>query len=602
MEKKQHNGEKEKKANPPNHAKLIWLIVGLLAFVVVAQFLNNLRFAEALKRAESDNVQVTNDFASLGIEEEVEEEKASEDDAIVDLFQYVEKLGSDRANQTKYTQMDSALKAYLAASETLAAWKAAGLRLQSGLRHDLIDTENATVFLTLELDDTGSIHLLRSNEKIFTLQNPADFETLKQKISETITADLPSHRAQVKDRAVAQKKEIDDLKAKFESLKSDEGFQALLQKNGMTWVGPAEDDFYIFYELRSTDGTAGKVLRTVSLDKATGEIVVKEPGQAQGSLLKDLLRVGDDDVAFILPTAADLSANTAQNKKDINLLIAGKSGSNVDTLIFANIDPAREKITLLSIPRDLYYKERKINSVYANGGMNQLTKELSEITGYKIEDYMLVDMVVFKDLIDLVGGVDVTLETDLVDPTYKVFRNGVASTLHYSAGDHHLDGSEALRIARSRYSTSDYSRAERQQLILEGLKKKAESLGASDLPTFLKLLKTALSKTETSLRLDEAARYYLGYKNFALEHGNVLSSGNVLQSALLPVEYNTSLKVEICPGSSEGQPSNQTIIKIPSTQTQPNNPACAVKNAIYTLEPRDGNWDYIKWYVREAVE
>lgn len=590
----------EPKATTANPSKVLWLIVGLLAFVVVIQFLNNLRFGEALNRASEP---VASDIAT--VDGDPDSDLIPEDDPIVDLFAYVEKLGSERQEKTVRAQQQANLNAYLATQEILAAWQNQGLKLQSGLHHDLIDTQTATVFLTIELDETGTLRLKRPGDQsnqidpIFTLTDPAQFETFKQKIAETIAADLESHRAQVNEKAADQKRTIDEMRAKLEALKSDAGFQALIQKYGMTWVGPTEDDFYVFYELRGPDNA---VMRTIALDKVTGEIKVQEPGQTQGSLLKELLFIGDDDIAFLLPAAPALTQTAAENKNDVNLLIAGKSGSNVDTLIFANIDPRREKITLLSIPRDLYYKGRKINSVYATQGIKQLTKELSDITGYKISDYVLVDMVVFKDLIDLVGGVDVTLESDLVDPTYKVFRNGVASTLHYSAGDHHLDGSEALRIARSRYSTSDYSRAERQQLILEALKKKAQTLGAEDLPTLLKLLKTGLEKTETSLRLDEAARYYFGYNDFSLEHGNVLSSGNVLKSTLMPVEYNTSLKVEICPASSAAQPSGQTITKVPLTQTTSNNPACAIKNAIYTLEPRDGNWDYIKWYVREMIQ
>lgn len=266
-----------------------------------------------------------------------------------------------------------------------------------------------------------------------------------------------------------------------------------------------------------------------------------------------------------------------------NILISGKNSSNVDTIIFAQIDPPDQTVHLISIPRDLYHDNRKINSVYADFGMEEMVRRISQITGYPIAEYILVDMYVFKDLVDLIGGIDITLTEDLIDSTYKIIEeDGTETTLNYPAGDYHLNGTEALRIARSRHTTSDYSRAARQQIILEGLRAKAEELGVKDALTVLQIIQTVLANTETNISLEKAVLYYLNYKKFKLNSGYVLSTGNALTMELVPVDYQTSMQVEVC-------------------KDQDGANICEMKNAIYTLKPKDGNWDQVKWFFRSVL-
>ena len=254
----------------------------------------------------------------------------------------------------------------------------------------------------------------------------------------------------------------------------------------------------------------------------------------------------------------------------------------MDTMIFANVSEARREVTMLSVPRDLYVNERKINSVYAEYGVLEQVKWVEEVLGRKIHKYALIDMYLFSDVIDAMGGVDVVLDTALVDPTYKTCDDGVCSTLYYEAGEHHLDGTEALRVVRSRYTTSDYSRAARQQLVLEGVQEKARSLGIGDANTLLSIAAMVIDGTETNISLDEALRYYFTYQNFGINRGSVLSTANVLETVRVPVDYATSLYTDICLDDEN-----------PST--------CEESYAIYTLSPIDGDWDLIRWYLDEVL-
>lgn len=269
----------------------------------------------------------------------------------------------------------------------------------------------------------------------------------------------------------------------------------------------------------------------------------------------------------------------------MNILVAGKHDSLVDTMIFANINPATRKITLVSIPRDLYYNNRKINSYYALYGMDELKRILSKITGYQIDKYVLIDMYAFIDVIDLVGGIDVHLNEPVIDPTYKVNDNGVWSTLYYRAGDYHLGGKEALRLARTRHTSSDFARAERQQMILKALQQKAREFGFGDAAKLTDIATAVLSKTYTDFTLADALPAYFRYQGFEVEGGNVLSSGNVLES-----KYTGDLKKDDCQKNATEPKEGQEDKK------------CDQDKGQYILVPRNDNWNTVRWYFHQLIE
>jgi len=65
--------------------------------------------------------------------------------------------------------------------------------------------------------------------------------------------------------------------------------------------------------------------------------------------------------------------------------VAGKHGALVDAMIVANIDPLKRRVNLVSVPRDLFYNNRKINEIYSLYGMEELKRTLAFITGYHID-------------------------------------------------------------------------------------------------------------------------------------------------------------------------------------------------------------------------
>lgn len=273
-----------------------------------------------------------------------------------------------------------------------------------------------------------------------------------------------------------------------------------------------------------------------------------------------------------------------EDKDSFNILIAGKHGSLVDTMIFAHINEKTKEIRMISIPRDLLYNGRKINSYAHYYGMPELKKSISKMTGYELDKYILIDMYAFIDVIDLIGGVDVTLTKPVVDPTYRTVDNGVVGTLNYAPGDYHLGGVEALRLARSRHTSSDFARAERQQMILESIQDKARNLGFGDTDTVYEIAKTVLAKVETDIGLEEAILYYFRYQDYDIVSNNVMTSGNVLYSP--PYISNENCQAMVAAAAAAGG----------------ENPGCTGVNNAYTLIPRNEDWNIIKWFFRENFE
>ncbi|OGN08191.1 MAG: hypothetical protein A3J46_00955 [Candidatus Yanofskybacteria bacterium RIFCSPHIGHO2_02_FULL_41_11] len=174
----------------------------------------------------------------------------------------------------------------------------------------------------------------------------------------------------------------------------------------------------------------------------------------------------------------------------LNVLILGIRGEDdenaeeagallTDTIMVFSHDQLTKRSSLISIPRDLYVKigsdKNKINSAYEYGlykksGTDYVKKLISQITGAYIDNVIVVDFSSFEKLIDQLGGIDVTLAKPFKEESQWGY------VFELPVGENHLKGKDALYYARSRYSTSDFDRASRQQQILFAIKTKLTEL------------------------------------------------------------------------------------------------------------------------------
>jgi LCP family protein required for cell wall assembly len=222
------------------------------------------------------------------------------------------------------------------------------------------------------------------------------------------------------------------------------------------------------------------------------------------------------------PPARGPSSAAAEERINVLLLGIDRRGSKgwgfrTDTIIIVTVDPVDKTVGMMSIPRDLYIQipgngEDRINTAnvygykydYPGGGPALLKRTIEHNFGISLDYYIMVDFDGFKQVVDTLGGIDVNVPRQLHDTLYPDPRPGdphAYTTVHFDAGWQHMDGERALRYARSRMSTSDFDRAERQQLILLAIREKALSLNL--IPKLPSLIATTGSMVKTDMTANE---------------------------------------------------------------------------------------------------
>lgn len=233
-----------------------------------------------------------------------------------------------------------------------------------------------------------------------------------------------------------------------------------------------------------------------------------------------------------------------------NILLLGKGDDShegtdlTDSMMVLSIDAKKtQSVVLLSIPRDLFVvtpeTRGRVNELYrdarimlrrkgvdskqtASGALKYVEQELGKQLGIQIHKTVMVNFSGFVQLVDAMGGVDIVVPEDLIDPEYPNATEDGYITFMLKAGPQHLDGETALKYARSRHSTSDFSRSARQQQLLHALGEKAKEQGWFSNPgKILTLWQIAAKNTETSMSLGEL----LGLADMASEvnRDNIIS-------------------------------------------------------------------------------
>jgi len=211
----------------------------------------------------------------------------------------------------------------------------------------------------------------------------------------------------------------------------------------------------------------------------------------------------------------------------INVLVLGVGGAGhdgpdlSDTIMVLSIDPRTKDAAMLSVPRDLYVKipavgkysthYSKINEANSDGGPTEAEKVVENVLGVPIHYYVLIDFSGFKQAIDAVGGIDVNVPHALVDNRYPCDDGtklaGGYCPIYFKAGEQHMTGTQALKYARSRETTSDFDRAARQQLIIGALKNKAMQLSTLTNPIKLtELINAVGSHVKTDFQPNEITK------------------------------------------------------------------------------------------------
>ncbi|MEH7159136.1 polyisoprenyl-teichoic acid--peptidoglycan teichoic acid transferase TagU [Neobacillus drentensis] len=179
-----------------------------------------------------------------------------------------------------------------------------------------------------------------------------------------------------------------------------------------------------------------------------------------------------------------------------------------DTMIVLTVNPSKNSVKMLSIPRDTRTKiigkgkEDKINHAYAFGGVPMSMDTVENFLDIPIDYYIQVNMEGFQDIVDAVGGVTVQNDLDFTEAGF-----------HFTKGKLNLNGKKALAYSRMRHEDprGDFGRQTRQRQIIQGVIKEGASL--SSITNFSDIF-TALGKNvKTNLTFGQLVDIQKNYKS-----------------------------------------------------------------------------------------
>lgn len=190
----------------------------------------------------------------------------------------------------------------------------------------------------------------------------------------------------------------------------------------------------------------------------------------------------------------------------INVLVIGvdKTEGLSDVIMVLRYDEEHNRIAAMSIPRDTYvnYKgTRLINSVYGAGGIDAVSKVVTQLTGLKINYYVQFNVGTFGKLVDLLGGVefDVPQNMNYDDPVQDLH-------IHLTKGLQTLNGEDAEAMVRFRgYPQADLKRVEVQQDLLKALI--AQKLNTEYLLKVPSIYSEIKDDIECNMSITEMAKY-----------------------------------------------------------------------------------------------
>jgi len=237
-------------------------------------------------------------------------------------------------------------------------------------------------------------------------------------------------------------------------------------------------------------------------------------------------------------------ANVETFKGRTNIIILGKGGDGhdapdlTDTIIFASISHDDGSVNMISLPRDIWVYElrTKLNSLYywgnqkqEDGGLILAKSHVEEIVGQPLHYGIVIDFEGFKEIINVIGGIEVNVKIDFTDEKYPIAGeennecNGDPDfgcryeTITFKRGLQMMDGEGALKFVRSRNAKgdegTDLAREERQELVIAAVKDKILSpqvlLSPSKLQALYQISKSAIETDIDSKAWPVLARRFI---------------------------------------------------------------------------------------------
>ena len=199
-------------------------------------------------------------------------------------------------------------------------------------------------------------------------------------------------------------------------------------------------------------------------------------------------------------------------------------GTLSDCIIVASLNNRTKEVKMISIYRDTLLEIEdnyfhKCNAAYSFGGPTQAINMLNKNLDLDIQDYVTVDFGAISEIIDLLGGVEITIYEEEIDPFNKFIGEtaraaGKEANWIWYPGTYNMDGVQATNYARIRSTAGgDFTRTERQRYVIE---KMIEKIQQSDLRTINKIINRVLPTVKTSFSATEILDYAKDFTKYQL--------------------------------------------------------------------------------------
>jgi len=199
---------------------------------------------------------------------------------------------------------------------------------------------------------------------------------------------------------------------------------------------------------------------------------------------------------------------TTNDKVNVLLMGLDKDKTRADVIMVVSVDPEYNTVKVLSIPRDtrVEYSENRYDKINHSMGYKNpeetIIRLVKQITGMPIHYYCEVDFMGFRDVIDILGGVeyDVPINMHYDDPAQDLH-------IHVDKGLQVLDGEDAEGVVRFRntYVNGDYDRINLQQDFLKEMF--AQKLQPQYIGKAPSIIKEIYEHVKTNFSVADATKY-----------------------------------------------------------------------------------------------
>ncbi len=180
-------------------------------------------------------------------------------------------------------------------------------------------------------------------------------------------------------------------------------------------------------------------------------------------------------------TSDSSSVDTIGQLEDvINFMLLGQddkdgaANGRTDTMVLCSVNTKTGVITMTSFMRDLWVTiphpngafDDRMNAAYYYGGFDLLKETIKYNFGVEVEDFIMVEFTSFATVIDLLGGVDITLTEEEANYLNENYVAGVTPGVNRLTGQYALAYS---RIRKSSSEDSDFNRVNRQHNVLNSI-------------------------------------------------------------------------------------------------------------------------------------